>query len=111
MLGKYLMALLLTLIIEGSIAYLFGLRTVQALLAVAMINVITNLPLNYVILVLGYLGIPAPFLLVVALEILVVVVEWRLFVYIFREPKGRFLVLSLLANTASFLVGVLLYWI
>ncbi len=111
MLSRYLLALALTLVSEGSIAYLFGLRKRQAVLAVAAINVMTNLILNYCLFLLGYLGVAVSFMLVVALEILVVVIEWRLLVYVFREPTERFLLLSIVANTASFLAGVLLFWI
>ena len=110
MLGRYLLALLLTLVIEGGIAYLLGLRTGQYMLAVAMINVITHISLNYLILVLGYLGIDTSFMLIVALETGVVIVEWQLLVFAFREPKRRFLAISTLGNATSFLVGLLLFW-
>lgn len=110
MLGTYLLALLLTVIVEGGVAYLLGLRQRQQMLAFAMINVITNPVLNYVILVLSYLGFDVSFLLIVALEVLVVIVEWQLLGYVFHGPKGRFLLTSVLANSLSFLVGLLLFW-
>ncbi len=109
MLARYLLALLLTIIVEGGIAYLLGFRERQYQLALALINVITNPALNYLILVLGYLGIHITFVLIAILEILVMIVEWQLLVYIFRGPKGRFLFISVLANAASFLVGLLLF--
>jgi hypothetical protein len=108
--GKYLLALLLTLVIEGCVTYLLGLRKSQYILAVAAINVITNPTLNDLILVLGYLGINITFALIVTLEILVVIAEWQMLVYVFRDPKGRFLIISILANTASFFTGLLLFW-
>lgn len=111
MLGTYLLALLLTLTIEGSVAYLFGLRKRGSLLAVAMINVITFLILNYLLLVLGYLGMNVPLAWVILLEVLVVVAEWRLLVYVFGNPSGRFFILSMIANTTSFLAGVLFFGI
>jgi len=111
MLGTYLLALLLTLTIEGSAAYLFGLRKRESLLVVAMINVITFVILNYLLLVLGYLGITVPLALVILLEMLVVVAEWRLLLYVFGKASGRFFILSLIANTASFLAGVLFFGI
>jgi hypothetical protein len=110
MLGTYLLALFLTLTIEGSIAYLLGLRKRQYVLAVAMINVTTHVILNYLLLVLGYLGIDVTLMLVSLLEILVVVAEWQLLVYVFSNPSRRFFITSLLGNTVSFLVGVLLFW-
>jgi hypothetical protein len=105
----FLLALFLTVLIEGGVAYLFGLRERRLLLAVAMINVITNPALNFFLLVLGYMHIAAPWTFVVALELLVVVVEWRLMVYVFRMPAGRLLLLSLVANASSFVAGLLLF--
>jgi hypothetical protein len=107
---KYLLTLLLTLIVEGGVAYLVGLRKRRQLLAVVTINVITHVILNYLILVLSYLGLNVPFMLVIFLETLVVVVEWRLLVYVFHSPSRRLFVTSLLSNTASFLTGLLLFW-
>ncbi len=110
MLGRYLLTLFLTIAIEGGIAYLLGLRKGQYLLAVAFVNVITHVILNYLLLVLGYLNIDVTFLLIVTLELLVVVAEWQLLVYVFRDPKGRFLIVSILGNAMSFLIGILLFW-
>ncbi|HMB25327.1 MAG: hypothetical protein ACM33V_08630 [Chloroflexota bacterium] len=108
--GKYLLALLLTIIVEGCVAYLLGLRSRQSMLAVLAINVLTQPALNYLLLVLAYLNVNVTFLLIVVLEILVVIVEWRLLVYIFRAPKRRFLAVSLLGNALSFLIGLLFFW-
>lgn len=108
--GRYLLALLLTLIIEGGVAYLLGFRKSQSMLTIALINVITNLTLNYLILVLGFLNVDASLALIVVLEILVVIVEWQMLVYVFRNPKGRFLIISILANTMSFFIGLLFFW-
>jgi hypothetical protein len=110
LLSRYLLALLLTIAIEGGIAYLLGLRKRQYLLAVVMVNVITHVILNYLLLVLGYLNIATSFGLIVALEIGVTLIEWQLLVYVFSEPKGLFLRVSILGNAASFLMGILLFW-
>lgn len=110
MLGRSLLALLLTLIIEAGVAYLLGFRTGRFLTALAAINVITNPALNYLLLVLAYLGTDISLARVILLEILVVVIEWQLLVYVFRSPKGRFLLLSIVANAASFFIGWLLFW-
>ncbi len=109
MLGSYLLALGLTLGIEGGVAYILGLRTRRQLLAVAAINVLTHVLLNYLLLVLGYLGFETPLVLVVALEILVILAEWRLLLYALDVSTGRFLAISALGNAASFLVGLLIF--
>lgn len=107
--GKYLLALLLTISVEGCVAYLLGLRSRQSMLAVLAINVLTQPALNYLLLVLAYLNVNVTFMLIVVLEILVVIIEWRLLVYIFRAPRGRFLAVSLLGNALSFLIGLLFF--
>jgi membrane-bound ClpP family serine protease len=110
MIGRYLVSLGLTLIIEGAVAYLLGFRKNHFFLALALINVITNPILNYLLLVLGFLGIEVTLIRVFLLEIAVVIAEWRLLVYAFGSPSRRFLILSILANAASFLAGVLIFW-
>jgi hypothetical protein len=110
MLGRYLLALLLTVAIEGTVAWLFGFRTGRTLLAVAMINCITNPILNFLLLFLAWLGVEVRLPLVVLLEIPVVVIEWGMYVYVFGHPKGRLFLLSLTTNVVSFLAGVLLFW-
>jgi hypothetical protein len=107
---RYLLALLLTVVIEGGVAWLFGLRATWSQLSLAMINCITNPALNYLLLVLAWRGIAVTLPLVAALEVLVVLVEWGLLVYVFENPKGRLFTLSLAANMASFLAGVVIYW-
>jgi hypothetical protein len=108
--GRFLLALLLTLAIEGCVAWLFGFRKGRSQLVVAMINVITNPALNVFLLLLAWLGVDVTLWLVIPREIAVVAVEWGLLVYAFGGPKGRLFVLSLTANAASFLAGVLLFW-
>ena len=109
MFDRYLLALLLTVVIEDGIAWMFGYRTARLMLAVAMINCITNPALNFILLVLAWQGIDVTLVLVVLLEVLVVVVEWRLLVYVIGHPKGRLFILSLVANAASFLAGLLIF--
>jgi hypothetical protein len=111
LLGRLLLALLLTLAVEAGVAWLFGFRTGRSQLTLALINVITNPLLNLLLLVLAYLGVQVTLLLVTLLEIPVVLAEWGLLVCAFGGPKGRRLALSLAANAASFLIGLLVFWI
>jgi hypothetical protein len=80
------------------------------MLAIALINVITHVILNYLLVVLGSLGIDITFASISGLEILIVIAEWQMLVYVFHNPKGRFLVTSILTNATSFFMGVLLFW-
>jgi|WetSurMetagenome_2_1015567.scaffolds.fasta_scaffold187166_3 hypothetical protein len=108
--GRYLLALLLTVALEGGVAWLFGFRTGKSQLIVAMVNCITNPILNLLLLALAWQGVPVSLLLVTLLEVLVVLVEWRLLEYNLGGSKGRLLLLSFAANTTSFLAGVVLFW-
>lgn len=108
---RYLLALLLTLAVEVTVAWLIGLRTGRSVLAVAMVNVITHPLLGYLLLVLRAAGAELTAGLLILLEVLVTVAEWRLLVFALAGPSRRFLLVSLLGNSASFLVGLgLLGW-
>lgn len=110
MLGRYLLTLLLTLVIEGCVAYLIGFRKGKYVLTFAIASLITHPLLNYLLLVLEYLDVTPSLVLITFLEILVVIAEWQVLVYVFGNPKERFLILALLANTTSFLIGIVLFW-
>ncbi|HTX90850.1 MAG TPA: hypothetical protein VMC09_06500 [Anaerolineales bacterium] len=107
---RYIIALLLTVAIEGAVAWAFAFRTVRAQLAVAMVNCLTNPALNLLLLILAWLGVKVGLPPVTALEVGVIFVEWGLYIYAFGGPKRRLFVLSLAANAASFLAGLLLFW-
>lgn len=105
-------ALVLTIAVETPAALLLGLRNKHALLAVLIINVITNPALNFLVLLNDYLGLISPaIILIVFLEITVVFVEWKLLVYTLRMKNRRAFIVSLILNTASFLAGILIFWI
>jgi hypothetical protein len=110
MIAEYLLALCLTIAVEAGVAYLLGLRTRWHMLAVAAMNTVTHPVLIFFLLVLGSLGWDVTRGMIVLLEMLVVVVEWRLLVYIFIFPRGGLFLASLLMNAASFMVGILLFW-
>lgn len=110
MLTRYLIALLLTVAVEGVVAYLLGFRRREFQLALAAINLVTNPMLNYSLAVLGYLGATVSLRLVVIFEIVIVFAEWGMLVYTFSEPRKRFLLISIVGNAASFGAGLLLFW-
>ncbi len=109
--GRYLLALLLTVAIEGAVAWFFGFRTARLQLAVAMINCLTNPALNLLLVLLSWSGVEVKLPLVTFLELPVILVEWGLMVYVIGGPNRRLFTLSFVANTTSFLAGVLLFWI
>ena len=103
-------ALLLTIAIEVIVALLFVLRSKQELWTVVLINVITNPLLNYLITVNGYFHlIPQTTILILCLEVAVVLVEWRLLVWVLRQSTKKMLLLSFVMNTCSYLAGLLIF--
>jgi hypothetical protein len=103
-------ALLLTIAIEVIVALLFGLRSKQELWTVVLINVITNPLLNYLITVNGYFHlISQTTILILCLEVAVVLVEWRLLVWVLRQSTKKMLLLSFVMNTCSYLAGLLIF--
>ena len=103
-------ALILTIVIEVSVAWLFGLRSKTELWTVILINVITNPLLNYLIMVNGYFHLISQVnVLILCLEAVIVLVEWRLLVWVLRQGTKKMLVLSVVMNAASYLAGLLIF--
>lgn len=103
-------SLILTIVIEVIIAWLFGLRTQKEFLTVILINLITNPLLNYLILVNGYFHLVSQVnVLILGLEAGVVLAEWRLLVYVLRQGVKKMLALSAAINATSFLAGFLFF--
>jgi hypothetical protein len=105
----FLLAFLLTVLVEISVAFLFGFKNKKAILAVVFINLITNPMLNYFLIINNYFSfvfISAVTLLV--LEVIIVLVEWLLLVFVLRQSFKKLLVLSIAMNFCSYFVGVLI---
>jgi hypothetical protein len=93
-----------------------GLRTRTALLAVGLVNLITNPLLGYALLVTRHLAgsgahaTVASVVLFSAGEAIVVVAEWRLLLWVLGGSSRRLFRVSLAMNLASALAGILLWW-
>lgn len=113
-LAGFAAALLLTIVVEAAAAWLLGLRTGQAQLILLLINVITNPLLNLALTLANALGLFTvvspydPVLLV--LEAIVIATETLLLVQAVKLPRNQALLITLVANTASWLAGALLLW-
>jgi len=105
-----LIALALTIIIECFIAFAMGYRRKSEILAVILVNTLTNPLLNYIVLAAGILEfLDSGRFIVVILEIAVVFVEWRVLLYVLGRGGKRLLLLSVVMNTASYVTGLLIY--
>ena len=104
-------ALVLTIAIEVSLAWLIGLRSKTELLTVVLINVVTNPLLNYLNVVNDHFHLVSQaVVLMLCLEVVVVLAEWKLLVYVLRQSARKMFVLSVMMNAASCLAGLLILW-
>ncbi|MDZ4063989.1 MAG: hypothetical protein U1E22_04905 [Coriobacteriia bacterium] len=108
----FLVPLLLTIAIETPILVIAGRGSKASWKAGILVNTLTNpvavlvVLLSWPILIGGY-G-PADVVLVGAIEIAVVVVEWRVFRWVMRWSNRRAIITSLVANVLSFGIGLAL---
>ena len=110
--SKLILALILTIILEVLIAISFNYRKKSELLTIVLINVITNPLLNYLLLVNSYFNLVSMnIFILIFLEVIVVIVEWMLLRYALRQNPKKLLILSVVMNATSFLVGLLLFGI
>lgn len=97
-----LIALVLTIIIELGVLLLLGERQKRVLFSSAVVNTLTNVPLN---IILYYFGTDDAG--VIMGEIIVVVVE-ALWYFAFLKKWKRALMYSVFCNAISFLAGLVL---
>lgn len=105
-----IIALVFTIIIECIIAFLFGYKDKRSLTIILLINLLTNPVLNYFLLLLykfkvGYYVVLE---ITIILEIIIIIIEWKLLFYVFEKDKRRLLVLSIVMNFVSFLSGFII---
>ncbi|MFA6136098.1 MAG: hypothetical protein WC705_01955 [Candidatus Paceibacterota bacterium] len=110
LISSYLLALLLTIVIELIIAFFFGFRKKIEIIAIVFINLFTNLILNYFLLVNDhFFFFKSSLLIILFLEIVVVLIEWKLLVFALQEKSRKLLALSLVMNFCSYIIGVLIF--
>ncbi len=112
---QLLAALALTEAVELTVAALLGLRTRRALATVALVNLVTDPVLNYLGWLLARFGewaaAPATAIpVLLAAEAVVVLVEWRLLLWVLGGASRRMLLVSLALNAASAGAG-LVFWL
>ena len=101
MTGHLLIALTLTILIELGVLWLLMERRRKVLALSVVINVLTNVPLNLVVMHLGYSTMT-----VLIGELLVFIIEALWYLIFIRDLRKAF-IYSLLCNAVSFLIGLL----
>lgn len=105
---NYLGIFLLNIGIESIIAIILRFRSMKQLLAVVAVNGITHPILTILVMFLidgGYYHVS----FIWGLEILVVLAEWQLFEFAFREKSRKYLFLAGIMNVVSYGSGFLIF--
>lgn len=105
---NYFLALFLTLVIEVCVARLFGFKKSKEVISIICVNLISHPVLNYFLWANDVFNLIENNLLLYFLEILAVIVEWILLVWIFRVKKYFLFGLSLTMNFVSFIIGIII---
>jgi len=104
----FLLLLVLTVVVELAAAWMVGVRDRRAQKAVIWVNVLTNPAVVWILVVAGALPGPLYWTLMGVLEILVVVLEWRLLRWAVGLGSRRAAVSSVAMNASSFAVGLVI---
>lgn len=98
-----------TLLIEGLILVLFGFSLKKNWKSFVIINLITQVLLTFIIFRTMYKqGSMAAILFYIPIEILIVIIEVKLFnKYLVEHSKSRRVSFAIVTNIVSFLVGVI----
>ena len=111
LISSFIVALFLTLLIEIFIAFILGYKDKTSIAIIALINIITNPLLNYLIIINNQLNlIKYNLIFLLVLEISIIFIEWGILVYSIKSKNSKQLfVLSLIMNFTSFIIGLLLF--
>lgn len=110
LISSYLLALFLTIVIELAVAFFFGFRKKIEIIAIVFVNLLTNPILNYLLLVNNHFSFfKSSLLIILFLEAIVVLIEWKLLVFALQEKSKKLLALSLAMNFCSYIAGVLIF--
>ncbi|PIR78571.1 MAG: hypothetical protein COU28_00885 [Candidatus Magasanikbacteria bacterium CG10_big_fil_rev_8_21_14_0_10_36_16] len=110
LISSYLLALFLTMVIELGVALFLGFRKKIEIIAIIFVNLLTNPILNYLLLVNNHFSFfKTNLLIILLLELLVVLAEWKLLLYIIQDKSSKIFKLSFVMNFCSYIVGVIIF--
>ena len=104
---KYLLTcIIVTLIIELSEALLLGVKNKKDLLNIFLVNILTNLLLNSILILVGiFLGNIYWIISLIILEIIVFISEGLIYKKVLKYKKINPYLLSLILNISSLIIG------
>ena len=105
---KFMIRVLLTLLIEVGLGYLFGYRSKKEITTLVIVNIITQVLLSGVLTFGEYMyGLLLYLILLPIGEIIVFLLEGIIYSISFRDQKkGKLWIYTFLANVLSFLIGL-----
>lgn len=110
LINSFLLAPLLTIVIELVVALSFVFRKKIDINTIIFINLLTNPILNYFLLANDYFSFfKSNLMLTLFLEFLVVFIEWKLLIYISHEESNKLLKLSFVMNFCSYITGAIIF--
>ena len=101
--------LLLTILIEGIIALIIGIRDKKDLLNVALVNILTNpIVVSVPIFVMVFIRVSYRYYTLYILEILAFITEGFVYSKVLKYKKINPYLVSLILNLGSYLIGEIL---
>lgn len=109
MIESLIISLLLTIMIELTISFIFGIREECDIYVVVLVNICTNPIIVYIANCLKLLNNDLVYnIVIVILEIIVVIVEFELYKRYLSVYKKSPFILSLVDNVLSFGIGLII---
>jgi hypothetical protein len=107
---SFSLRLVLTILIEIAIAWLFVFRKKKELHFILIVNIITQVFLNGVLNMISYKEGPLDaIMMLIELEFLILLIESVAYSFRFKKNGIRAVLYAFIANVASFLIGILIY--
>ena len=105
-------SLILTIVIEVSIAFLIGIRKRRDLLNVFLVNMLTNPVVSIIPITLNvYVSLYARNISLIILEIIVLFLEGFIYKFVLEYKKINWFLISLILNACSFGIGEVLNYL
>ena len=108
---KVILALVFTILIEGVILFQLKERRLKIYIAMIIMNVVTNVPLNvFSILALNKWDLGFIVLFVPCIEIGIALIE-TLAYYFYTKEKTRSIIYGIFCNAYSYIIGAIINWV
>ena len=106
----YLIILLLGILGELCVTFLFGFKQKKQLATVALVNLVTQPAINYVLLLLESRNGDVTFNQVIFFEAVIILIEAGFLLLFLKRAPQKILILALVMNVVSFIIGRLLLY-